>query len=165
MGGNARLYLKILRDFLTHYAGRELRMDDEEISRTLHTLKGLAANIGASELAQRTAQAEHAPDEATFLALRSALEQVTDELHHLLDGGSSLEAQTTRSHAPDEEIQALLDELRTQAGRRSSQACKRLLETLDALQLPEALEERLRPIHGLLARRDYRAIIESLDGA
>ncbi|MEW5822922.1 MAG: response regulator [Pseudomonadota bacterium] len=165
MGGNARLYLKILRDFLTHYAGRELRMDDEEISRTLHTLKGLAANIGASELAQRTAQAEHAPDEATFLALRSALEQVTDELHQLLDGGSSLEAQTTRSHAPDEEIQALLDELRTQAGRRSSQACKRLLETLDALQLPEALEERLRPIHGLLARRDYRAIIESLDGA
>lgn len=65
LGNNERLYIKLLKQFLTYYAGTEsqfysaLEADDlAGAQRVAHTLKGLAGSIGASALASESAYLE-----------------------------------------------------------------------------------------------------------
>ncbi len=53
MNKNQKLYLKILNNFYTEYKDMKLeKLCVEEFQRITHTLKGLSANIGATDLSQ-----------------------------------------------------------------------------------------------------------------
>ena len=65
LGNNERLYIKLLKQFLTYYAGTESQFysaleagDLTGAQRVAHTLKGLAGSIGASALAGESAYLE-----------------------------------------------------------------------------------------------------------
>ena len=65
LGNNERLYVKLLKQFLTYYAGTESQFyaaleagDATGAQRIAHTLKGLAGSIGASALANESAYLE-----------------------------------------------------------------------------------------------------------
>jgi signal transduction histidine kinase/ligand-binding sensor domain-containing protein/CheY-like chemotaxis protein/HPt (histidine-containing phosphotransfer) domain-containing protein len=58
LDGSHELYLDVLKMFLEQYAGQEfkatvLKLNSDESHREIHTLKGLAATIGATELNQQ----------------------------------------------------------------------------------------------------------------
>ena len=65
LGNNERLYVKLLKQFLTYYSGTEGQFyeafdagDTATAQRIAHTLKGLASSIGASALASESAYLE-----------------------------------------------------------------------------------------------------------
>ena len=65
LGNNQRLYIKLLKQFLTYYANTESEFysaveqgNTTEAQRLAHTLKGLAGSIGATELAGESAYLE-----------------------------------------------------------------------------------------------------------
>ena len=65
LGNNERLYIKLLRQFLMHYDNSETQFyealdhgDTTTAQRVAHTLKGLAASIGATTLASEAAYLE-----------------------------------------------------------------------------------------------------------
>lgn len=65
LGNNQRLYIKLLKQFLTYYANTESQFyeaidkgDAVGAQRIAHTLKGLAGSIGATELASESAYLE-----------------------------------------------------------------------------------------------------------
>jgi len=50
MGGNEELYKKLLSDFCTKYEGLRIDTNSSDDLRTLHSIKGLSANLGAMPL-------------------------------------------------------------------------------------------------------------------
>ncbi|MEA3315401.1 MAG: Hpt domain-containing protein [Campylobacterota bacterium] len=51
MDNNNKLYIKVLNNFKNRYRDIKLEdFDDAKMKRTVHTLKGLSANIGAMDL-------------------------------------------------------------------------------------------------------------------
>ena len=85
MSGKDQLYRRILDQFAASYADLELDLSDPETRRTLHSLKGLSANIGAQPLRERTAALEASLDPALVPAFRWELAAVMDAIRRYLD--------------------------------------------------------------------------------
>ncbi|HPB76041.1 MAG TPA: ATP-binding protein, partial [Chromatiaceae bacterium] len=84
MGGKDQLYRRILDQFAASYADLELDLSDPEARRTLHSLKGLSANIGAQTLRERTAALEASLDPTLVPAFRQELAAVLDAIRRYL---------------------------------------------------------------------------------
>ncbi len=84
MGGKDQLYRRILDQFAASYAHLELDLSDPEARRTLHSLKGLSANIGAQPLRERTAALEASLDPTLVPAFRQELAAVVDAIRRYL---------------------------------------------------------------------------------
>ncbi len=129
VGGNASLFRKLLADFLNHHGRlpeelhQHLAQGDQEAARRLvHTLKGVAGNIGAKPLAEiangleksiasgRITRPEQLPDE-----LNPVFESLIEELRHLdLTSREVNKAVGQSESAPDPQVilQRLLQLLR-----------------------------------------------------
>jgi len=86
MGNNRQLYLKILKDFKINYEDITLgNSEDEEFARTIHTLKGVSANIGANKINQIALEIEHTKDKSLLPNLYGELDKVISELKEKLN--------------------------------------------------------------------------------
>jgi polar amino acid transport system substrate-binding protein len=85
MGENSALYHRILKSFAQQYG--ELRLDptDPEIRRTLHSLKGLSANLGAARLHKLALTLERSFDVAGLADFERELAAVVGEIRERLD--------------------------------------------------------------------------------
>jgi len=85
MGGNAKLYIKILTDFKKIYQNYSLDiLDDESFEIELHTLKGLSANIGAEELFKVVETMYKSKEKKNLSQLYEELELVLEDLEALV---------------------------------------------------------------------------------
>ncbi len=81
LGGNRKLYLKVLHNFHEDYAELRLEnMNDNDFKRAAHTIKGLAANIGASSLEQIAAKLESTCDRDLTPEFYVQLAKIIDEI-------------------------------------------------------------------------------------
>jgi two-component system sensor histidine kinase/response regulator len=140
LGGNRTVYLSVLKQFLENHAGgaaplgRQIAAGDWNGARqAVHSIRGIAANLGAAELAQEArvlenALREHARERAqqAFGAFEAELERVRGSLSTLLGTGSQPPVPSG-----------------TAAARRPPEA--------------EALAPRLRELRDLIAAHDLRA--------
>ena len=148
VAGNPKLYLALLRSFAEKHrdeataVGAALAAGRRDEARQIaHTVKGVAANLGAAELSEAAARLERqltpgaeippAEDEG----LSGALSRFGNRLEQLIDGLDTLPTEAPAAAAPaldTDRVQPLLAEL------------ERLLES----DLSEAMEraERLRPL-------------------
>jgi len=82
---NKELYLEVLRNFKTQYKGIDFHtLDQEELARTIHTLKGHAKNIGAMELYTVTVVYENEQENDQLIMLYHELHKVIDEIEDKL---------------------------------------------------------------------------------
>ena len=93
MGGNAPLYQRILASFVETYANLRLDLDNPEDRRTLHSLKGLSGNLGASRLRELAAALEKNGEAALLACFDQELSLVLDEIRVLLAPGKPLAAE------------------------------------------------------------------------
>ena len=185
MGGKDQLYHRILDQFAASYADLELDLSDPEARRTLHSLKGLSANIGAQTLREQTAALEASLDPTLVPAFRQELAAVVDAIRRYLASargdespgvGTGMGASAGAGEAmgegegdgegegaPRPEVsparkEALLADLRQQAQAANSRRCREVIETLTALHLTPAEQARMRQAADLLQRRNYREL-------
>jgi HPt (histidine-containing phosphotransfer) domain-containing protein len=53
LNGNEELYFKILKNFVNRYKDLKIELlDDDKLNSTIHTIKGLSATLGMTELTQ-----------------------------------------------------------------------------------------------------------------
>ena len=84
LGGNKELYKKILRNFLVKYSTLSFTaIDSIEMERTLHTMKGLAKNIGARELSDLLMKKENYIQENFIETLQALLKPIFDDIARL----------------------------------------------------------------------------------
>ncbi len=81
---NNKLYLKILIDFYNTYSKIEFSsLDDEELYRVIHTIRGLSGNIGAILLHKISTKLDNTKDKTYFNEFKDSLQLVLNELEHL----------------------------------------------------------------------------------
>jgi len=81
VSGNKKLYLKILKNFKNEYQDLRLEeLNNDEFKRTIHTLKGLSANIGAVELNKILIELDKNQNRNLLPVLYKEQNRVIDEL-------------------------------------------------------------------------------------
>ena len=99
IGGNKKLFKKILQEFLKTYEKvvEEIRdayqaKDTELLTRTVHTLKGVAGNFSANDLQEAALQLEASIKQGKDDEFHPRLATLEDELAIVLNSARSLEA-------------------------------------------------------------------------
>jgi HPt (histidine-containing phosphotransfer) domain-containing protein len=181
MGGKLGVYRRSLREFVLALADGPARLAPPiergataELAREFHTLKGLAATLGADALASAAADAERAfaagPADGgaasaqamlpAMLAAMAAAEAALRSLCATLDGD------------PADAVAAQVDGKRAPAGADDLEAGAAALPALNELQLLLAQSDmaaldavqRLRAQHAELAGPRLDALVEAVDG-
>jgi two-component system sensor histidine kinase/response regulator len=117
VGGNRALYLRLLRQFadeersaMSRIAGAEGRHDRATAERAAHTLKGVAANIGATAVAGAAAALEKAfRSDGPAEAIASARQQLAARLEPLLASLTVALEASSPPPGPDEGVPAPLE--------------------------------------------------------
>ena len=165
LADNEALYVKILRSFVEEFRGVELDLKDyDKAARTIHTLKGLSANIGAQTLYQVCLELEERPDEIMLPQLYDQLQQVIDEIESNLavehDGDS-----TSEEKIGDNLFDEKIDALKVALLRRRSRECAPIIEELKQYRLDPTQEERIEGLEKFVKARDFKAAVALLEGS
>ncbi len=161
MAGNKELYLKILSDFYKN--NKELKLENlenKELTRVLHTIKGLSANIGAKNLSSIAKELEFSLDKELFPYFYVELNKVLEELKGIeeknLSPVSSLELSSTKR---DE----LFIELKRVLKRKRFKACKLLFAEMDRYLLKEDDKKNYDEIKNFLKEYKFKDAIALME--
>ncbi|MEA3383555.1 MAG: ATP-binding protein [Campylobacterota bacterium] len=159
---NKKLYLKILGDFYTNYKDLNLEtLDDEEFKRTIHTIKGLSANIGAISLNNIACSLEAQYSKELMLKFNIELKIVLDELEDkLLVLNQS--SDTSKKRIDDNIKNELLNKLKQFASKRDSKGCNKIIDNLNNYELDNKDKEQLYKLKELIKNRKYKNIVEMI---
>lgn len=154
MGGNKTLYQKIVWTFKNDYARLNLeKLDDDRFKRTIHTIKGLSANIGASALHDLAKIMDETQDRTMVHKFHDALEQVIWEIEEKMPE-INLE-RPSPVPLPAGKDRDLLDRLK--AAIRSMQPVQYtpLLEEISRYRFPDETNDILSRVRAALDEYDF----------
>ena len=133
LSGNNKLYLKIVNDFYGSYKNLKLKdLKEEEFKRTLHTIKGLSANIGANVLSKITKELEESKDKMLIDKFDYELNLVLNELKGL---DVKDEENQTLLELSKEKRENLFLELKEAVKRKRPKSCMIVLDEITKYQL------------------------------
>ena len=180
MGNNTALYATILTSYLVEIATVPDQLDQllqaqdrVGATRLLHTLKGLSATVGASELASLARQLEHelkgpdvhlTPDalQATFRAAVRRAEQVMGEIAQRFAQATKPPLTAKGDTAPDNAtLQALLTQLRALLNSSDLQALQVYATLRDGLGHSDPLAQQA--LDSALAAFDFACGVACCD--
>ena len=174
--GNTALYRKLLVKFRANYAefSTEFRDvqnsgDSEAVTRLAHTLKGVAGNIGATQVQEAAAALEQASISAqTDLAellqhVVDALEPVIDNLAVLDNAGDSITtAKAAEGNVDKEQVNGLLTRLRELLEDDDTDATE-IIDELEELPAPAVDQSLLNQLTRTVSEYDFEAALKVLD--
>jgi HPt (histidine-containing phosphotransfer) domain-containing protein len=164
MGGNGGLYNRVLASLVQTYAKLRLDLDNPESRRSLHSLKGLCGNVGASRLQELAAALEKNGDEILLASFYQELSLVLGEIRALLaagNPGTPLEHWgEIREEASLATIRHLIAEIRLQAQAGNSRKCREAIDRLAALDLQAPQSAQLDQARRLLEQRNYLELLK-----
>ncbi len=177
IGGNKRLFRKLLGDFATNHGhalelvSRRLAEGDlDSARRELHTLKGVAGNIGALILQRETAQLEQALKVGKLqsgadlpISFRDAFTTLFDGLATLPENEEPPAASVIEgAGTADGDLHSLLRELRQMLIEGEPDAVK-VLASIEQLLIDEAQQEQLTRIATQIGDYDFDGAKSTLD--
>ncbi len=175
IGGNRRLFRKLLGEFVTHHGEapqvivQRLQASDEEgARRELHTLKGVAGNIGARVLQQQAEQLEYALNSGQLngAKLPSAFLQAFDVL---LNGLAELRQEEAQGDVPtaasdgQASLPQQLEQLRQMLIEGDSDALK-VVTAIQPLLTDSKLQQKLKQLTAQIEGYDFDTAQQTLDG-
>ena len=170
MMNNKKLYMKILNDFYTNNkdlspvglipCGKLEYLDDKELERVAHTIKGISGNIGATSLSEISGKLETTLDKNLFDKFYQELNKVLDELKDCnIDKLQDIQTQNLlelESTKRDE----LFASIKEYANNRKAKQIKEIVDELKEYNLSSEDRERVDSIKELLRKRKYINIME-----
>ena len=171
VGGNEQLYQKLLKEFLINHRHSAQSLQQalqnhelDKAARIAHTLKGVSANIGASELhrvAERIntlLEENQAIDTHTLHEFDHACNELCASLQTLVDNELTRRA---NSDATDEDAEALLESLK-QALRNSDAQSHPLFEQWSQTHPADIDDDQLQQISQLINDYEYESALALL---
>jgi len=158
LNGNEKLYFKILKDFKTNYQDMDFEsFNKEDFKLTIHTLKGLAGNIGAQKLYEIAKTIECNNDKSTINILYQGLNEVLDDLSHLTDQKSE---KVLKELIPDLIKKKLFGELKDSLKIKRPKQIMAVITKLNLYELKDTDTEQLNNIKEHIGKYRYK---EALD--
>ncbi len=174
--GNTALYRKLLLKFRASYANFSTTLSDaqksddsEGVTRLAHTLKGVAGNIGATQVQETAAALEQAsksgqPDLAELLQhLLDALEPVIESLS-VLDNAEITQAakgDVVSGKRDRKQVNGLLARLRELLADDDAEATE-IIDELEQLPTSDVNQTLLKQLAGAVSEYDFEAALEVL---
>jgi signal transduction histidine kinase/DNA-binding response OmpR family regulator len=160
--GNRKLYRKVLQVFLENYQNINLKaLEDEELSRIIHTIKGLSLNIGAEKLYIVTEQLNEKREEKLLAAFDLELKKVIAELkEHLSD--DNMTDKVLKMKMDSRKRRELFTELQKAVKSERSQLCEPILKSFKMYELDEVDNKMLNEVREALDEYDFDEALEAL---
>ncbi len=165
--GNTKLYFKVLHNFAHRQVSPQLElMDQQELKRWLHSLKGLSANLGALNLHKLALTAESTVDATDISNTLCELAKVVEEIKQKIPGIENTPQAENRQNT--ETSSELFVKLKQALASNRPKNCKPILERLEQMPLPEQEQQLLSKIKPLIKRyklKQAAALFEQEDVA
>ncbi len=168
------LYREVLMSFVTYHSNTEqelqsaLAQNDLEVARRIiHTIKGIAGNIGASKLQKASEDLEQvikktdnniSDSEPYLIHFFDQLRSVLDELKLL----SASESKKNNSFFTDQEVAKKLEEIREFLQNSDTEVESRVTDLCSGIN-NKTVEKHLKNIAGCLERYDFEQALQELD--
>jgi len=169
LAGNKKLYIKILKDFYINYKNLNLEvLSEDEYKRVLHTIKGLSANIGATNLKAITTKLEETCSSGITshgIDSKKLRELFIEELSKILEEIKAIDKDEGIENEDKEQIPSfkrdeLFLSLKEFASKRRANKCYEVLEQLNRYQHNKQDSSLILKIQDLLKNREYKEIIK-----
>ncbi len=163
MNNNHKLYIKILNNF--YMDNKNLKLDnlnDEEFKITLHTIKGLSANIGAVSLNKVVKELEEKQNKDLLVQFHNTLEEVLDELKDLRK--TNKKEDSNLLEIDDNEVQKLFIKLKEALLSKRPKRYKAVIQEIEEYKLDIKEEELLNQIKVLSKRYKIEDAITLMKG-
>ncbi len=134
---NRKLYVKILLSFYDNYSNLNLEsLSKEEFLRTIHTLKGLSANIGAKDFYEIIKQIESVEDSFFIEQFYKELKLILEEIKELKNIKYSQDNKE-KLDIDENEKNILFDNLKQALMTKKPKRCYDVIEVLNKYKLNE----------------------------
>ena len=161
LSNNKKLYLKILNTFYNDHKNLKLEnLDNKELKRVLHTIKGLSANIGAVNLNIITEELENSSDKELFSKFYDELNKVLDELKDNLQVERS---NVIKLELSLEKRDILFKQLKQTAQTKLPKKFIPILEEIEAYNLDSEDKKLFQEIKKLMKKYKFKDIIKLLE--
>ena len=159
MSGNKKLYKKILQDFYTNYQDIRLEIfDPEELTRVMHTMKGLSANIGALALSRVSQRIEDSLDPELFVLFYKELELIMEEIKELLN-----EQKEKKLALTDEKRVEFFTSLKECVKKRRPRLCKEVRSEFEEYLFSDKDIKLFEEVQKLMREYKYSEIMKILE--
>jgi signal transduction histidine kinase/CheY-like chemotaxis protein len=179
VGGNLKLYRKILNKFYTDYADvaeqiqTAIDNNDRELAQRLaHTVKGVAGNIGATALQEPAknlelaAKAGHFDQAKDLMApFKEILYQVLDSLKVLAQTEVPKEEKLEISAGSTEILLKLLERLETHVQKKKPKPCKEIMAEINDHRWSAEFSKNISELDRLIGKykfKDAKPLVESM---
>ncbi|WDP90938.1 MAG: response regulator [Desulfobacter sp.] len=178
VGSSPRVYIQILERFFEQFTPfmpdleRLLNEGDHDTAlRLAHTLKGVAGNIGAQALSRAAADLEKAVREKKAEDIPRYLGALAPRLTEVLEGIAqsrvlekikARETQPVQGPVDTNKVSALLDELQQAAAKRAPKPCRRIMERLDKMAMPQENRTLLSTLHHQINTYKFKDALASI---
>jgi signal transduction histidine kinase/CheY-like chemotaxis protein len=166
-GGDHDLYLSLLKSFVQKYQDgaenfEEMFTSDQQetLSIAMHSLKGIAASIGANQLADSAQNMYEVPDRAHLDDVQALLNQVLGELNSLeIDAKTEIQ----RVEFNDKDFNESLSKLLSAVKRRRPKQISPILSYIKSVQLPPEKHTIISHMCDMVERFEYTDAVKILE--
>jgi predicted ATPase/signal transduction histidine kinase/CheY-like chemotaxis protein len=163
LGGNKKLYVKILKNFYKKYNNYNIsNLEEEAYKIEIHTLKGLSANIGAMSLYSIVEELDKSHDKSVMTSLYNEISKVIDEIIILIDNVDEKNYEG-KEEVSDAKIENLFLKLTQAVKTNRPKNYEVVLRELDEYQLKDSDKELYKDIKNLLVRYKFKEAIRLLE--
>lgn len=169
VAGNEPLYRQLLETFYRENSGLlnqledALTRQDRSLARRLvHTVKGVAGNLGAKGLQRASAALEQQIKQGRLDAASEQNRAFATEMQRVLDGLQGLVAAPSLFPSPKStakepaELSLLLEQLRPQLEKRKPKSCRELMAQIRSVPGSTELAQQLMTLDQLIGRYDFK---------
>ena len=155
------LLLNILKNFYEDYNNLHSSfLNDEELERVSHTIKGLSSNIGAFKLNEIAAEIEATLNRELLVEFDNELNIVLKDIKLILNTSSTKKEETNKVQIDSKTKDMLFEELQVALSKRQSRDCKKIISNIEQCLIDSKDEEILLQIKKFVEKRKYKDALE-----
>jgi PAS domain S-box-containing protein len=150
--GNEKIYTTVLKG-LTQFKGINFnRLDDQALTTTMHTLKGLSASAGSSEVSQLAKQVETSLDRSLLAGLEEKLNRIIEEIELKLPKDEHEVQQQLSQEKRDELFATLKEAIMTKRAKN----CNVIVKEIEGYVLSADDQELFQVLKGLIKKFKFK---------
>jgi CheY-like chemotaxis protein len=141
------------------YEFKEIKLEnlnDDELARTAHTIKGLSGSLVAKELQNIAKNIEESLDRSLFEKFYQEFKKVIDEIEQKLSFGEKIQKQELSQEKRDELFAKLKEAIKTKRVKNT----KPIIEELDRYHLESEDKQLFEELKGLVKKFKFKEAIE-----
>jgi signal transduction histidine kinase/CheY-like chemotaxis protein/HPt (histidine-containing phosphotransfer) domain-containing protein len=164
LGGNKKLYIKILKDFLKNYKDINLEsLDEEAFHRVVHSMKGLSANLGMINLHEVIKQLVSKDKLDLLNQFRDELALVINELEELLPKNTNKNTRI-KEDIPSKKRDELFQQFKVAIEKERPQICEQIRQEITKYELSKEDNELVANIVKSIDEFDFDEALKVIEG-